>query len=76
MAPVPRDKYIDLIRVYERRDPQAVLISGGSSYEATEAGHWPSLTCHFGKTHFLSENEIKFVSPYMSVIIRGECLAH
>ena len=29
-----------------------------------------------GKRNFLSENEIKFVSPYMSVIIRGECLAH
>ena len=37
----------------------------------------PGLICHFGKTFFFfSENEIKFVSPYMSVIIRGECLAH
>ena len=32
----------------------------------------PGLTCHFGKTQivFFSENEIKFVSPYMSVTIR------
>ena len=29
-----------------------------------------------GKRFFFSENEIKFVSPYMSVIIRGEGLAH
>ena len=29
-----------------------------------------------GKAIFFSENEIKFVSPYMSAIIRGECLAH
>ena len=33
----------------------------------------PGLTCHFGKTQIIiifSENEIKFVSPYMSVTIR------
>ena len=34
----------------------------------------PGLTCHFGI--FFSENEINFMSPYMSVIIRGECLPH
>ena len=43
--------------------------SGGSSYEATEAG--PHLSFwENGNYYFFSENEIKFVSPYMSVTIR------
>ena len=41
--------------------------SGGSSYEATEAGPWPGLTCHFGKTQFVlrKRNQIR-VSLYVS----------
>ena len=45
------------------------LISGGSSYEATDTG--PHLSFwENANYYFFSENEIKFVSPYTSVTIR------
>ena len=45
-----------------------VRSSGGSSYEATEAG--PHLSFWENANYLFSpENEIKFVSPYMSVTI-------
>ena len=43
-----------------------LVTNGGSSYEATEAG--PHLS--FWENAIFFENEIKFVSPYMSVSIR------
>ena len=63
-----------MVRYQQRRQSSdSSRHSGGSSYETTEAE--PNLS-FWENAFFFSENEIKFVSSYMSVIIRGECLAH